>query len=116
MNVEVITTDDLRCHRCLGALYLRVKLPHPRWAAQVVGEMEVTYSRFVTLCPVCDAHSPAAQGLLAFFAIYSQVTSETAEAFGQLVRHWIGEVGCPEPDPEALDREIQQWRDGEFHG
>lgn len=110
--IEFADADELVCHRCLGSLYLRATIPHTAWVSSVPSEL--TFSRLVPLCPVCDVHSPAAQSLLAFFAIYSHVTQDTAGQFELLVRRWIAELDRPEIDPEKFDQEIEQWRNGEF--
>ncbi|WP_213454111.1 DUF6300 family protein [Rhizomonospora bruguierae] len=101
------TREEVACARCSGAAYLTATIPHPGWDSPV--GRRFAGSRTIALCPRCDAHDPASQGLLAYFAIHGEVTADTADTFAVLVRAW---VSAPRPtgvDPRVLDREIEAW-------
>lgn len=112
MSIEIVSTGDLRCHRCLGDLYLAVRVPHNSW--QTPPGTNLSATRLVPLCPRCDANRPAAQDLLAYFAVYSSVTESTLHIFADLLQRWVNDIDCPQIDLAEVDAEIQQWLDGEF--
>jgi len=111
-KIEVVSTDDLPCHRCQGRLYLAVRVPHPY--QQPTPESQASFAVLVPLCPACDAESPAAQSLLAFFAIHECVSDGTLALFGELLRRWISELEYPRLDVEIYESEIEQWMNGGF--
>jgi uncharacterized protein DUF6300 len=112
MGIDIVSTGDLKCHRCLGVLYLAIRAPHPEW--QPSPGTQASFTRLVGLCPKCDADCAAAQSLLAYFAIYSEVTEDTIDTFAELLQRWVNDVGCQQVNPSEVDSEIQQWHNGEF--
>lgn len=77
-------------------------------------EARLSFTVLVPLCPKCDTESPAAQSLLAFFAIHGCVSDDTLELFGALLGRWVAELDFPTIDPAVYDAEIDEWKNGDF--
>ena len=94
------------CLLCGSELLLSVDRPHPRFTHAI-------YRR--NLCPECDAADPAAQGILAFFAVNPVVTEENVDAFERLLQEWWTRTSVPPTVTlEAFDEDVDAFRRGDF--
>ncbi len=101
--------DPPNCTPCDGPALLMAQFSHSWKNAR--GE-EVNGLRAAVLCPACDRGEPAADELLALFAVDDQIGLSNVEAFGGLVAAWVESVRHREVDMALLDEEEQRWRDG----
>lgn len=68
-----------------------------------------------SLCPRCDTKTPAAHGLLAYFAVHTKADGDTAESFAVLLAEWLASlVQIPRVSQEAFDADVAAYRRGEF--
>lgn len=105
-----ITLDDLPlCARCTGAPLLTARFPH---AWQNAEATEVTGIREVALCPQCDRGTPAADGLLVWFAVDEHLDLANAVTFAALTDAWLEETQQRTVDLQRLDLELAQWHEG----
>ena len=76
---------------------------------------EVTGVREAVLCPACDRGEPAADELLAFFAVDDQARAPTpSKCSAGLVAVWVRSVRHRTVDMDALNEEHEHWRRGEL--
>jgi hypothetical protein len=109
-----LETGDLRCRRCLGKLYARLRLP-PEYAGWPAGSFGEGTTRVVQICPDCDSAEPSAQGILAFFVLHPTIDEENAADFGALVNEWIANLPRPKSvDPRAFEEDVAAWERGDF--
>jgi hypothetical protein len=92
-NVQVRAGGD-ECTRCSGEPCLTA----------TIGE------RVVTLCPACDAHAPAAQKLLGYFAKHQSVSPQDASYVSDLVGQWLASLTEASAKPKSsLAAEAEAW-------
>ncbi|WP_274558090.1 DUF6300 family protein [Streptomyces spiramyceticus] len=103
--------DPPNCPPCGGPGLLLAQFPHSWKNAR--GE-DVNGLREAVLCPACDCGEPAADELLALFAVDDQVGLSNFEVFGELVAAWVQSVRHRIVDEEALGAEYEQWKRGEL--
>lgn len=108
---EIILQLDtpLPCQRCGGASLLMARSPHT-WK-NTCGE-QVHGVREAVLCPVCDCGEPAAEELLALFAVDEQLDPRNILAFGDLLTAWVESQRHRGVDMEALTAQHEQWGRG----
>lgn len=111
-EIQVDSTGELVCHRCAGPLVLTVRMPHSFIRAD--GHV-VSGQRAVGLCVRCDRDDAAAQGVLAFFTVYEEITEDTVHDVGPVLMEWVNHLvahppACTDTD---LDDEIHRWQAGE---
>lgn len=95
MIVEIeIHGDDVPCHRCGRPLLLAARVPQS--FTRVDGRAVNGY-RTVPLCPRCDRDDSAAQGVLAYFALYQTITDDTVDSAGAVLREWINHMTARPP-------------------
>lgn len=106
---EIRRGDPPPCGRCGGAVLLTVQVPY---AMPLPGGGESEGRRTVALCPNCDAHDPAATGVLAFFTVHPEINADTLSDV-VVIREWIDHHihNPPVYTDETLDQEIADWRD-----
>jgi hypothetical protein len=100
------------CPRCHGEPYLTVRYPHPsyRYPEQHPAKGMIT----VWLCPRCDAATPAAHGLLAYFAIHPDGDG-SAEALAELITDWVaGLRHPPATDSEKFEQDMEAYIRGDY--
>lgn len=81
--MELQLHEHLQCHRCLGPLVLTARVPYGFHRAD---GLAVSGLRGISLCASCDSDDPAAQGILAYFAVNPTVVDDVA--FAVLVDEW----------------------------
>ncbi|MER7688701.1 DUF6300 family protein [Streptomyces sp. NPDC097610] len=99
------------CTRCGGAALLRARFPYSWNNAR--GET-VAGIREAELCPACDHGQPAADELLALFAVDDQLDLDNLAAFGGLVAAWVESVRHLTVDLQVLNDEHERWRRDEL--
>jgi len=104
---------SLPCQICGSELLFAVRVP---MQVEWTGGQSVTGSRTVTLCPRCHRSDPAAQGVLAFFAVYERVTQATVHEAGAVIREWIERATTNPPTytDDDLEEDIRRWEAGEM--
>lgn len=104
--IETVVRPLIACHRCGGELYLTATVAHPSLPGR----------RVLPLCPRCDANDPAAQGILAFFAVHSVVDSDMFAQMRELVAGWVAARRARPSgvDTTVLDADVGAWRAGEL--
>jgi hypothetical protein len=110
-EVEIRLHYHRVCHRCDGELLLSARA---RVTIDWVEGQRIPSRRTVTLCPQCHRDLPEAQGLLAFFALYSQLTRETVREATVLIREWLSTVTATAYTDEQLAEDIRRWEAGEM--
>jgi len=99
------------CPVCGGALLLAARVP------VLVGWMDgqsVPSYRTVTLCPHCHRDTPAAQGLLAFFAVHERITHDTVPTAAALIRQWMTAAVAYTYTGDDLAEDIRRWQAGDM--
>lgn len=93
---------------------LLFELRHP--VTETWNGQSITGTRTVTLCPSCHRDDPAAQGVLAFFALHERITADSLDDAAPLIDEWIHHViSNPSTYTDAdLDDDIRQWCAGEM--
>ena len=71
------------------------------------------------LCPSCDRDDPAAQGLLAFFAVHQAVADDELLSVAVLITEWIDRIAARDRDAgetsdAALGDDYLRWVDGDL--
>jgi Family of unknown function (DUF6300) len=85
-DIMLTRTAELpQCPRCGAEGLLSASVPDDGRNGERDGGRD---SRRVVLCPSCDIADSAAGPLILFFAVYGQVTAQTAEEFAGLLRTW----------------------------
>ncbi|WP_371605074.1 DUF6300 family protein (plasmid) [Streptomyces sp. NBC_01220] len=128
-DIVLRVDDPPPCPRCGRAALLHVQFPHP-WndassnggeragsppagpQAEDVASDDIHALREAVLCPVCDRGEPAADGLLAFFAVHATLLPGQLETFHALVIQWVDVVRGRQVDQVQLDNEFERWRSG----
>jgi hypothetical protein len=88
-DIEIETSSSPHCPLCAQPALLVVRVPH---AITRADGTTITGTRGVALCETCDRDDPAAQGLLAYFALYETVGEESVATAGALIREWVNRV------------------------
>jgi hypothetical protein len=83
VEVRVVSVGNLACPRCGREPYLQAAVPDPD---------AVNGHTNVVLCPICDAGTPSAQPLLAWFAAHDTVSEDRLDEFADLVRAWLDDI------------------------
>lgn len=112
IEIALNRTGDLHCRRCGTALLLAAQVP----TTMSIEGGEVAGRRTVELCPRCDRDDPAAQGVLAYFAVHERIEKATVDSAGHVVREWIDHIIANPPTytDADLDDEIRLWEAGEM--
>ncbi|WP_020518954.1 DUF6300 family protein [Catelliglobosispora koreensis] len=94
MNKVEVRAGGEPCPRCSGK---------PRLTA-TIGE------RSVPLCPECDAASPAAGKLLAYFSAHTSVLPQDAAYVSDLLGQWLASMSRVPAEPKSdLAAEAEAW-------
>lgn len=110
-DIQILAAPEI-CRRCDGQLLFSVQVPHS-FTRPDGGE--VHGKRTVPLCPRCERDVPAAQGLLAYFAVNETATAETVGDLAALLDEWLQHAAQPPAYTDAdLDEEIRQWEAGDM--
>ncbi|MBL7491903.1 hypothetical protein I6A60_20235 [Frankia sp. AgB1.9] len=110
-QVEIETADEVpSCLRCGGEGLAAARVPHAIQAAN--GPVE-GFHRFV-LCPSCDADDPAAAGLITYFHVHGQVSTETQGQFVDLLSRWASALTVATVNPTAWEDDLQAWLQGDL--
>lgn len=107
-NPEIEVRPSLPCPMCGGELLFAARVPIPN--------IERGY-RTATLCPTCHRDTPAAQGVLAFFAVHERITTDTLRDATGVIQQWIDHIiqNPPTYSTEDLDDDIRRWENGELN-
>ncbi|MER8103247.1 DUF6300 family protein [Kitasatospora sp. NPDC094016] len=100
-----------QCMRCLSDGLLTVKFPQTRpgsLGAHTGGSISHV------LCPACDHDVPQATELLALFTVDDRITGANSLLFTELLLKWTEHLNTLTVDEDQLDREIEQWENGEL--
>ncbi|MFI6374768.1 DUF6300 family protein [Streptomyces sp. NPDC050546] len=103
--------DTPLCPQCAGSTLLLAQFPHS-WRN---GRSEdVSGVKEAVLCPGCHHGEPAADELIALFAVDDRLGPENVEVFGGLVAAWVESVRHRAVDDEVLTAEFELWKQGEL--
>ncbi|MGW6749701.1 DUF6300 family protein [Streptomyces sp. NPDC055006] len=106
-NDVVIQLDDVdACPACGEQRVLKASFVHT-WK-NMQGEA-MSGLREAALCPECDRGTPAADELLALFAVDEKLGINNIETFGALVAAWVESVRHQKADETLLPDEHEQW-------
>ncbi|MFB7312536.1 DUF6300 family protein [Streptomyces sp. NPDC056192] len=103
--------DPPNCPRCGGPGPVSAQFPHS-WT-NASGE-QVPGIREATLYRVCDRDEPAAEGLLAFFALHKTLKPSELETFHDLSAAWVAVARARHVDQQQLADEYERSRNGEL--
>ncbi|WP_406433624.1 DUF6300 family protein [Streptomyces sp. NBC_01589] len=103
--------DPPDCARCGGAGLFSARFSHSWKNASCE---EVPGMREATLCPVCDRDEPAADKLLAFFAVHKTLEPSELETFHNLSAAWVAVARARHVDQQQLADEYERSRNGEL--
>ncbi|MFF3359294.1 DUF6300 family protein [Streptomyces sp. NPDC002917] len=103
--------DPPNCPRCGGPGPVSARFPHSWKNASCE---EVPGMREATLCPVCDRDEPAADKLLAFFAVHKTLEPSELETFHNLSSAWVAVARARHVDQQQLADEYERSCNGEL--
>lgn len=112
MDIDLAT--GLPCHRCGDMLTLLAQIPHSFIRSD---GQTVEGRRGIGLCASCDRTDPAAQGLLAYFAVHDNVTEDTVSDVAALIIEWADRIGhrtIAQDIEQAADDDYRRWEAGEL--
>jgi hypothetical protein len=94
------------CRRCGQRLLLTATVPVP----------DRPTLRPLALCSRCHAHDPAAQGLLAWFAIHDTITAEALPQVQALAAEWVAAAAARPGgiSSEQAEADLRAWRRGDY--
>jgi hypothetical protein len=105
------TPGDPPCPRCEQPGILSARVPYG-W--ERADGQRTNGTTIVVLCPTCDANDPAAGALITFFHVHGHVTEETVQQCAELLQAWADSIEMPNLDLDALNSEVDAWRQGEL--
>ncbi|MGY4920292.1 DUF6300 family protein [Streptomyces sp. 900116325] len=103
--------DPPNCPRCGGSGPVSAQFPYS-WT-NASGEA-VPGIREATLCPVCDRDEPAADRLLAFFAVHKTLEPSELGTFHNLSTAWVAIARARKVNQQQLADEYERSRNGEL--
>ncbi|WP_329453526.1 DUF6300 family protein (plasmid) [Streptomyces sp. NBC_01724] len=103
--------DPPNCPRCGEPGPVSAQFPHS-WTN--ASGKEVPGIREAMLCPVCDRDEPAADRLLAFFAVHKTLGLSELETFHDLTAAWVAVARARQVDQQQLADEYERSRNGEL--
>ncbi|MGN5633246.1 DUF6300 family protein [Streptomyces sp. AC154] len=99
------------CGVCGQPTLLRVSFPS---AWNNARGQEVRGRREALLCPQCERGRPAAENVVALFAVDGQLGMANVEVFAELIGAWVEDVRNRRADPADLAAQEEQFRRGEL--
>lgn len=110
-EIDVQVEEPPACGVCGQPTLLRVSFPS---AWDNSRGQEVRGRREALLCPQCERGVPAAENLLAFFAVDGQLDMANVEVFADLVGAWVEVVRNRRVNTADLTAQEEQFRRGEL--